>query len=505
MNKAAQRSIAKESNTDPDGLLFRLAYPPNRRQYDKALQELRNASSGSIVIASFSFDIAQWMTGNFPDETEIESSDADPETIRQFFRAVLPRTEFENISSGDLSLVKRIRLLKGNAKGSLLGWLIRCLAAHPLPTRVKESIFHSLQLFIRWKISPDHYRRLFLPGDKSIPFFHSNLFRKPSLKKIIGEIIPKPRHLSTGKKIQLIHSARATLALLYRETEPFTYADPREITCFELERGLTIVLYGMDPERRLSIESYIGYLAFKNGIPVAYGGGWIFGSRCQFGINILPAFRGGESAWLFCQLLQVYRHYFRVTRFVVKPYQFGKNNPEAIVSGAFWFYHKAGFRPEDPGLQKLAREEWKKKKKTEGYRTPPDRLKKFTGSNLVLDLSPRPNPKMDASEISKKITGFINGQFNGNRTKAMNQSAEKSKKELGLRSFTGWNTHEIQAFREWSLLQQATLKVDLWNRNERKQLLTLIKAKGSAPERKFILRLQKHRRFWDDLLSYACK
>ena len=99
---------------------------------------------------------------------------------------------------------------------------------------------------------------------------------------------------------------------------------------FNLEKGYSIGLYRMQKEQQLSIESYIGYLVFKNGIPVAYGGGWIFGERCQFGINILAPFRGGESAYLFSQLLRVYYQHFEVKRFVVKPYQFGKNNNEAL-------------------------------------------------------------------------------------------------------------------------------------------------------------------------------
>ena len=32
-------------------------------------------------------------------------------------------------------------------------------------------------------------------------------------------------------------------------------------------------------------------------------------------------------------------------KFVVKPYQFGKGNPEGLKSGAFWFYYRLGFRP----------------------------------------------------------------------------------------------------------------------------------------------------------------
>lgn len=512
MGIAKQGTVQGKYSAERERMLFSLAYPSSRKQYEQAYEGLschlqsaakppfkKTTGEGSIITGSFSFDIAKWLVQNFRDHAEIESSAADAESIRQFFRAILPRTEFENISAGELSLIKRIRLLKGNAQGTGLEWLILHLDALPLPNRIKETIFHSLQLYIHWKITPGLFSRLLLPPAAQVPFLHRRILRKPVLQNWVTKKLPQPKSIPFAKRMQLIATARTTLALLYRETEPFTYADPAAITCFELERGLSIVLYGMDPERRLSIESYIGYLAFKNGVPVAYGGGWIFGSRCQFGINILPAFRGGESALIFYQLLRVYRQYFHAKRFVVKPYQFGKNNREALQSGAFWFYYKAGFRPAEESLRELAAGEWKKKKAISSYRTPVALLKQFTDSNLILDISAKQNPKTDAAKISKGISAYINEQYAGNRENAMTACLQKIKKQLGLRSFSGWDLHERNAFREWSLLVQSLMQITSWTKEEKRKLLKIIKTKGSSPERDFILLLQQHKRFWKDL------
>lgn len=517
MGNTTQGTVQKKFSADRERMFFTLAYPSTRKLYDQAYAGLLNIAGpdrptaafnkpvkkgtrvGTVITGSFSFDIAKWLAEYFPGHAEIESSAADAESIRQFFRAILPRTEFENISAGELSLVKRIRLLKGNSPLTGLEWLIRHLDDLPFPSRIKESIFHNLQLYINWEISPAVFSRLLLPPAGNVPFLHKRLIRKPVFQKLVTKKLPQPKPIPAAKRMQLIAGARTTLALLYRETEPFTYADPAEITCFELERGLTIVLYGMDPERRLSIESYIGYLAFKNGVPVAYGGGWIFGSRCQFGINILPAFRGGESTLLFYQLLRVYRQYFNAKRFVVKPYQIGKSNKEALRSGAFWFYYKAGFRPADEILRQLAAGEWKKKKAGKSYRSPVALLKRFTESNLVLDISEKQNPKFDASAISRRISVYINELFAGNREKAISVCLQKTKKQLGCRSFSGWNLHERNAFREWSLLAQAVLDITAWSTEEKNRFIRLVRTKGSSPERDFILLLQQHKRFWKDL------
>ena len=141
--------------------------------------------------------------------------------------------------------------------------------------------------------------------------------------------------------------ARATLALLARETDPVTWPAVDGVRWFDLGRGMTIALYPMHPARRFALDSHVGFLLFKNGLPVAYGGGWPFLGSCRIGVNVFPAYRGGESALLFCQVLRTYAQRYGVARFVVEPYQFGAGNREGLQSGALWFYWRLGFRPVD--------------------------------------------------------------------------------------------------------------------------------------------------------------
>lgn len=452
----------------------------------------------SVITASFSFAIAKWLVQTFPGDVEADSSSAQAETVRLLFREILPRTEYERSSAGEAGLLKRIQLLKGKNSSSALAWLIHHLDNSKANDREKESLFHNLQLYIRWNTRHPVYNRSMLRSGRPGIFFHPSLQRQANVKRITARKIPAPAQLSQEEKIHLIHTARCTLAFLYRETEPFTYADRNELALFELERGLSVALYGMNPERRLCIESYIGYLCFKNGVPIAYGGGWIFGRRCQFGINILPAFRGGESSFILAQLLRVYRQHFAVERFVVKPYQFGKNNREALRSGAFWFYYKAGFRPENEKLSHLAKQEWEKKKTRPQYRAPLSMMKKLTDSPVYLEFSKKAFPLFDASAASLRVTDWINKQFNGKRDKAIAHARSTTKQQLQLPSFRGWNMFEIKAFNEWSLLLQSTLDLRKWTVKQKKGLLQLIKAKGSLPELQFIRLLQQQERLWKE-------
>jgi hypothetical protein len=198
-------------------------------------------------------------------------------------------------------------------------------------------------------------------------------------------------------------------------------------------------------------------------------------------------------------LLRIYHQYFGANRFVIKPYQFGKNNPEAIRSGAFWFYYKLGFVPEQKELKLQAATEWKKKIKNKQYRTSLESLKRYTGSNLVLNLTANPVPAFDAAVLSNSVTGFINKQFNGNRTKAIKDSRYKTKQDLQIRSWKGWSKDSKKVFDEWSLLSQALLSVSQWNNAGKRNFIHLIKSKAQEGEINFIRQLQQLKPFWHDI------
>ncbi|MEQ8359544.1 MAG: hypothetical protein RH860_08655 [Cytophagales bacterium] len=224
-----------------------------------------------------------------------------------------------------------------------------------------------------------------------------------------------------------------TMALRDRETDPVTYLDPSSLRYYELDRGLSIAIYGMLPSQQLPLESYVGFTLFKNGFPASYGGCWIFGARAIFGINIFDAFRGGESGYVMCQILRLYRQVFGITFFEVEPYQFGLDNPEGIKSGAFWFYYKLGFRPASKSLRALARTEYKKIKARKSYRSSKSVLLSFTEANLQLNLSSTTPPSLPT--FTRKITRMIQSKYKGDRQQAISDSISKLERNLSTKSW----------------------------------------------------------------------
>ncbi len=213
-------------------------------------------------------------------------------------------------------------------------------------------------------------------------------------------------------KKNLCDITKGVLCSNYREIDPITYAENTDTELYDIGRGITIALYFMRPPWRLSCESYVSYMAFRNGVPVSYGGGWIFFDRTKLAGNVFPPFRGGESAYLFAHLYRLYHLRFGANCFQVAPYQIGQKNEDAIASGAFWFYHRLGFRPNDEKLQALAEEESNKRTADKKYRSPAAVLRKFSNTEMILSLSPHMHSSHQ--EVLTQMQKIVAEKYSGN-------------------------------------------------------------------------------------------
>ncbi len=176
-------------------------------------------------------------------------------------------------------------------------------------------------------------------------------------------------------------------AVRYRELYGFLYPDAANVYHADLGRGMDFYFFGVARKWRLPKRDYSCGMYFKNGVPVGYVEVlWPRkpkGGRMEVGFNLYYTFRQGETAWLYARLLKLYRERFRVTSFLVDPYQLGHENEEAIESGSFWFYYKLGFRPESAEVARLAERELQKIATRPGYRTRPATLRRLAASPVI--------------------------------------------------------------------------------------------------------------------------
>ena len=411
-----------------DLLLFHCAFPGNGHVYKMAINELERIShevkrimdhhnkrnhlalmgSGlphTQLLCTYSFSITKWLLKTFPSSVELDSSKANAHGVRRILYLFLPRTEYQRATQGDLNLKSRIKLLSGYQDGaSQLNWLIKLFDESPLPLDVKEEFYEQLKIFVRWTLNEAFFSRSFLHAEtNSIHYIHQ-FHREVNVGQILKQVIEPQLNISVKTRKRVVEVMKATLAFQYKEIDPFTYANERELELFDLGKGLQVGLVGMVSEKKLSIENYTGFMAFRNGVPQAYGGGWIFGQRCKIGINIFESFRKGESAWTFAQVLRLFYHRHGARQFIVKPFQFGKGNPEGLKSGAFWFYYKLGFRPVEKEIRELADKEWEKRKPGGKGTRSLSTLKRLASCNVELKLQRKIWPDYDASVLSEQFS-----------------------------------------------------------------------------------------------------
>lgn len=434
-----------------DALLFLNSYPQNKKLYEAAQkklhsltkQTLNNSSlkeklngsglAGTTTCGAFSLTLTKWLIKNYPGTVSFHSF-GEGTHPREILKHGVPEMEFEISSDEDSKPEKWLTKLLGTKNRELLfrGLVENMNNINASPLLI-EQLYESMQVFVEIKPTDELFSRTFGKIEAKEPFYHTRpLLKKFDELELIHRKLPKEKKLNFSEKTKILNASKIALVLLNRETDPITYCEPdptgskngdEGFKYYELEHGLSIALFSISAARRLPLESYIGFMMFKNGYPMSYGGAWLFEKRALIGINIFEAFRGGESAFVFAQLLRCYSCAFGASYFEVEPYQFGKHNPEGISSGAFWFYHRFGFRPVDKWLNDLAEKEHQMILSQKGYRTSTTVLKKFTASNMFVNFKGQARPT-NPSLISKYITDRINKEHGGNRDQAIRSATQ---------------------------------------------------------------------------------
>lgn len=516
--KLLRRARAEKSLTTAqlvayhEELLFLSAYPPNAALLAAVTRELRRIThadqlkhhsiellnsglAGTPIQHPFSLDLLNWLLSR---REPVAPAWDHPETdaaLSDLLTFVAQSSEIDGLYSDALTWKEWLRRAAGRRKMPL-AWLVDSLRALARPPEMLDRLLEALDFQVVWRPRRAWSRTIArLPGATRF-FQRDELVRHISLPALLAKPIRRPRPLSIAAARKVIDIARATLAVRLRETDPVTHANERDVRVVRLERGIDIALIGMRAARRLPVESFVGYVAARNGVPVAYGGGWLFFERCEIGINLFETFRGGESALLFGQILRTFHQLFAAETFSVDPYQFGAGNAEGLQSGAFWFYYRLGFRPADRKLASLAETEAARQRQT-----PVPLLRRLTGAPLMLNTrQPHadgysiPSPVPDLKRLGLAVTNWIARRFNGERAAAEQFALSYVQRGLQLGPMRSWTDDE----RTWSrrLAPLAAMIPDLaqWPLRERAALGEVLRSKGGPRETEYIARLRSHQR-----------
>jgi len=505
-----------------DCLLYQIAYPETRSQLRAARAALRPVAavarrmtaagarerrrlSGSGLaytesIYAFGWDVARWLAARFPRQCDVDSFGDDGAPLPEVLAAALPPLEFTLVGGEDEPCAW---LDAARGRASRLAWLVAQFERLPCTDAVRAPLFDALRAFVALRPGASALSRTYGRGLPGPAFVHRDgLARAVDLRTLLDRPLPPPRRLSAALRVRAIDAACATLASLGRETDAIALAYPAGVEWHDLGRGLAVALYAMHPARREALDSHVGMMVFKNGLPIAYGGGWPFARTCRIGVNVFAPYRGGESALVFAQVLRVYRQRFRVDRFLVEPSQFGGTNTEGLRSGAFWFYLRLGFRPVDAQIAARARAELERMRADRGYRTPLARLRAMTESDLELVLAK--SPACDTAGLSRAVTAWIESRHRGDRTAAEAAALRIVAAALPVADRDRWPATERRALATLAPLLALVPDLSRWPAADRRRVVALVRAKGGS-EFRFQRRLAGHRRLCDALAAIAAR
>jgi hypothetical protein len=439
-----------------DTLLFLLAYPQNKNIYQltqnafsvfenqlflhlkkyksKAINELLGSGlSGTYLTSSFGFDLTKHLVLQYKNQISIDTIDWECENGIEILKLILPKCEQDILLLKEESITQWFIELAGEGQ-NVIEFLLRSLEEKFPEPDVCEYFFLKLKVYVKIDFTGKLPSRSAITHTFNPVFYHDKeLVRKINLFDELKIKVKGPLPLNAQAKEQSWRTSQLMLLSLGRETDPLAYGRAEDVEVYDAGRGLSICLNGMRPGKRLPFESYIGYMAYKNGRPIAYGGAWIFGNRARIGLNVFEPYRGGESTWIFAAILRTYSLVFNIQHLLVDPYQIGKDNEEAIESGAFWFYYKLGFKPLQIPLKELAETEFAKMKESQQYRSSKAILRKLATSTLGIHLA---NDAMHEEPmlIAQFISNRIRTEYGGNREKAFEEAGKALRKVLNIYS-----------------------------------------------------------------------
>jgi hypothetical protein len=467
--------------------------------------------AGTSLTAIFFYPVACRLAQLFPNQVDIDWQGYD-KTER--LGATLPRflslLEDDALVEANIPCRDWLQAARGRPISSQLptdlAWLLQRFAGSPLSYDEKAELYESLELLIH-----------FSPGDSSatrsrtrLPvsefFYHdAPLLRRSDISLPAAfQSPPLPlQRLPRARGQTMLDMALATSALRYRQLYAFTHGDPARVLKADAGRGVHIYLFGVPPERRLPLRACHAALLIKNGVLIGYFEGLSLFDRLETGFNIYYTFREGESAWLFGRLLRLLNQVFGVTCFSVEPYQIGFHNPEAIDSGAFWFYRKLGFRPIQPALARLVASEEQKIRANPSYRTPARLLRRIAQGYLVFEAPGARQGDWDRFQV--RHLGFavqrrMAEQFDGDARKMRRASSAAVARALGVH-LAHWNPTERRNFQNLALVLSLIPDLSRWAPAEKQAAARILRAKAAPDEALYLRLLQRHPRLRAALLE----
>jgi len=454
--------------------------------------------AGTVVEATFSYPMVCWLVKRHPKSLSIQWDDYERETQRAvIWPRFFPLMEEDSLTEANVPYLDWLKAARG--RQDELPWLVRQFQRLPLSEKEKAALYDSLEIMVRWGMSSSRASRTLARKPVRSFYFH----REPLIQRrqvSLAEEFARPRLpikvLSRRDAERTLDLVKEATGVRYRELYGTANADPAWVVQANPGRGVEIYFWGLAPEKRLPLRAYLAGFTVKNGVPINYVECISFFDWTEIGFNTFPAYRDGETAWIYAQHLRLLLQLHGVNAISVYPYQIGDGNEEAIASGAFWFYRKMGFRSMDLQLEKMAQAEERKIQARPGYRTSARVLRRLSKSHVVYETPEAQRGAWDG--FSMRNIGFAVQQrmardFGGDADVMRKATVARLARMIGVDPKKLKPQAQV-AFEDFATVLNLVPNLDGWPSDDKDALRAIIAAKAGRTEQRYQSLLQKHRR-----------
>jgi hypothetical protein len=474
------------------------------RRHAEALAD--SGIAGTPIRYRFFWPMARWLAGRYPNLLTI---DWDHDEFENRLAAALPflvtQAEAEALRRAALPARAAIERLRGR-KETDAAFLVKRIEALPAGDELREATHDALDVGYRLLGSGNGPSRTqaFFDG---APFAFRSAPPARSRPDLATELRRPPRSvraLGTRDGTRLLDLARCAMVTRSRDLDAFAHGDPRDVRLVDDGDGLSFALIGVVPQRRLFLPAVYGALSLRNGVPIGYVQLDVLFGNAEVSFNTFETFRGGEAGFVFCRLLAATRHVYGVTSFSIEPYQLGRGNDEGILTGAWWFYARFGFRPRDRSTRRLAQIELRRRSRDPGYRSSRATLLSLAKSHVFWpERADSRTAIAPTAPIGFALARHLAARSGADREAALDACEARAAKRLGVRSVTRWTRGERLWWRRWAPLLDALPGLDRWSPAERRALVRIVRAKGGRREDEFARLFDAHPRLRSAVLTFA--
>jgi hypothetical protein len=463
--------------------------------------------AGTVVEGTFSYPMVCWLVERYAKDVSISWEAFERETQRAaIWPRFFPLMEEDSLTEANVPYRDWLTAARGRKNKDELPWLIERFQRLRVSEKEKAALYDSLEIMVRWSMSGSRASRtLSRKPVRQFYFHHTPLIQRRQVS--LAEELAKPtlpiKVLPPLQAQKILDLVKEATGVRYRELYGTANADPAWVVQSSVGRGVEIFFWGLPPEKRLPLRAYLAGFTVKNGVPINYVECISLFDWTEVGFNTFPAYRDGETAWIYAQTLRLLRQLHGTNAISVYPYQIGDGNEEAIDSGAFWFYRKLGFRSMDSELEKLAQREEEKVRANSEYRTPPRTLRRLSKAHVVFETPKAEQGAWDrfsTRNIGLALQRRIARDFKGNADAFRKASVEKLGRHLNL-SVRNLGTSEYIALADFAMVLSLVPDVHRWRAEEKIVLRKIIAAKVGRTELRYQSLLLAHDRLRKAMLN----